>query len=150
MLTAPRGAEKASKTPPRAPETNPKRRNHDQSALSTFQSLQVLRIRILDASDLRASKHYANYALRELRIPIPDASGPRSSKHYGNYALRELRIRNLDTSGPRSSLHYANHALWELGIEILNTPGQSFSAFFSNQTINSTKFKRIDPQSDDF
>ena len=34
----PREGEKASKTPPRAPETNPKRRNHDHSALSTFQS----------------------------------------------------------------------------------------------------------------
>ena len=30
---------RAPKTPPRAPETTPKRRNHDPSALSTFQSL---------------------------------------------------------------------------------------------------------------
>ena len=33
-------AKRAPKTPPRAPETNPKRRNHDPSALSTFQSLR--------------------------------------------------------------------------------------------------------------
>ena len=85
-----------------------------------------------------------------LRILILDVSEPRSSKHYANYALWELRIRNLDTSGPRSSIHYANHALWELRIGILNTPGRSFSVFFSRQSINSTKFKRVDPQDDDF
>ena len=58
-----------------------------------------------------------------LRIRILDASGPRSSKHYANYALWELRIRNLDTSGPISSIHNANHALWELRILILDTSG---------------------------
>ena len=64
-----------------------------------------------------------------LKIRILNTSGPRSSKHYANYFLRELRIQNLDTSGTRSSLHYANHALWELGMGILDTPGQSFSVF---------------------
>ena len=58
-----------------------------------------------------------------LRIRFLDASGPRSSKHYANYALWELRIQHLDTSGPRSSIHYANHALWELRIRILDTSG---------------------------
>ena len=85
-----------------------------------------------------------------LRIRILDVSEPRSSKHYANYALWELRIRNLDTSGPRSSIHYANHAVWELRIRSLNTSGRSFSVFFSRQSINSTKFKRVDPQDDDF
>ena len=46
-----------------------------------------------------------------LRIRILDTSGPRSSKHYANDALRELKIGILDTSGPRSSIHYANYAL---------------------------------------
>ena len=85
-----------------------------------------------------------------LRIRILDVSEPRSSKHYANYALWGLRIRNLDTSGPRSSIHYANHAVWELRIRSLNTSGRSFSVFFSRQSINSTKFKRVDPQDDDF
>ena len=85
-----------------------------------------------------------------LRIRILDASGPRSSKHYANPALRELRFQILDISGPRFSIHYANHALWELRIKNLDTPGRSFSVFFCRQSINSTKFKRIDPQDDDF
>ena len=46
-----------------------------------------------------------------LRIRILDASGPRSSKHYANYALWELRIRILDTSGPRSTINYANYVI---------------------------------------
>ena len=83
-------------------------------------------------------------------IRILDVCKPRSSKHYANYALWELRIRNLDTSGPRSSIHSANHAVWELRIQRLNTSGRSFSAFFSKRSSNSTKFKRVDPQDDDF
>ena len=74
-------------------------------------ALEVLRIRILDTSGPRFSKHYANDALRELRARILDTSGPRSSIHYANSSPLELRILILDHSGPRSSISSANYVL---------------------------------------
>ena len=99
LLRAPRGprwvlkeAEKAPKTPPRAPETSPKHRNHDPSALSTLQSLT--------SHDLSALP--SDYERREAL----DGAARNDPSALSTFQSRKvLRIRVLEGWRPPSSIH---------------------------------------------
>ena len=101
-------AKRAPKTPPRAPETSPKHRNHDPSALSTFQSLPSHDLSALPRDYER--REALGGAAKSRSISPVDVSEPQGAQN-SNSGRMEAAI--LDTlivlkppGGPLGPLHF--------------------------------------------
>ena len=99
---------RAPKTPPRAPETTPKRRNHDPSALSTFQSLPGHDLSALPSDYER--REALDGAARARSIGPVDVSEPPGAQNSNSggveAAILDTFIVFEPPGGPLGPLHF--------------------------------------------
>ena len=90
-------AKRAPKTHPRAPETSPKRRNHDPSALSTFQSLRNHDLSALPSDYER--REALERAAKSRSIGPVNVSEPPGAQNWNSGGLEAAILDTFITSG---------------------------------------------------
>ena len=108
MLKGAKEAKRAPKTPPRAPETSPKRRNHDPSALSTFQSLRSHDLSALPSDyERREALERAAKSRSIGPVDVSEPPGAQNSNSGGvEAAILDTFIVFEPPEGPLGPLHF--------------------------------------------
>ena len=101
-------AQRAPKTPPRAPETRPKRRNHDPLALSTFQSLRSHDLSaLLNDYERREALERAAKSRSIGPVDVSELPGAQNSNSGGvEAAILDTFIVFQPPEGPLGPLHF--------------------------------------------
>ena len=103
-----KNTKRAPKTPPRAPETTPKRRNHDPSALSTFQSLRSHDLSALPSDYERREALEGAAKSRSIGpVDVSELPGAQNSNSEGvEAAILDTFIVFEPPEGPLGPLHF--------------------------------------------
>ena len=108
VLKGAKEAKRAPKTPPRAPETSPKRRNHDPSALSTFQSLRSHDLSALPSDYER--REALERAAKSRSIGPVDVSQPPGAQNSNSEGVEAAILNTFivfePPEGPLGPLHF--------------------------------------------